>query len=219
LGRSGDVKQPEHADNLSPKQMRRPGGRTARVRKQVVEATVAVLAEEGVAGFSVESVANRSGVARTTIYRRWGSSEALMLEALREELAPGARRAVDTGSLRNDLMALLQDVTEFCSSEQGQGIMQTVFIQQGSPVIAAEARAYWAQRFDSAGEIVRRAIKRRELPDGTPERLLLELAVAPIYLRLFIVGEPVDDNYLEEVAQFILTGCGVREADQAVVGE
>jgi len=188
------------------------------VRKQVVEATVAVLAEDGVAGFSVESVANRSGVARTTIYRRWGSSEALMLQALREELAPGARRADDTGSLRTDLMALLQDVTEFCSSEQGQGIMQTVFIQQGSPVIAAEARAYWAQRFDAAGEIVRRAIQRQELPDDTPERLLLELAVAPIYLRLFIVGEPVDDTYLEEVVQFILTGCGVLEDGQAAVG-
>jgi AcrR family transcriptional regulator len=212
------MKQPENADTLLPKQMQRPGGRTERVRKQVVEATVAILADEGVPGVSVESVAIRSGVARTTIYRRWGSPEALMLEALREELAPRARRTIDTGSLRADLMTLLQDVAAFAGSEQGRGIMQAVFIQRGSPVIAAEAHAYWTQRFDSAGEIVRRAIKRHELPEDTPERLLVEMAAAPIYLRLFIVGEPVDDNYLEGVVQFVLTGCGAREADTTTVG-
>lgn len=192
--------------------MQRPGGRTERVRKQVVAATVALLAEDGIAGVSVESVASRSGVARTTIYRRWGTSESLMLEALREELGPRARRTTDTGSLRGDLTALLQDVTAFSVSEQGRGLMEALFIQRTSPAIAAETRTYWSQRFDAAGEIVRRAAGRGELPAHTPDRLVLEMAAAPVYLRLFITHEPVDEEYLRSVVEFVITGSGARES-------
>ncbi|HEY1970834.1 MAG TPA: TetR/AcrR family transcriptional regulator [Pseudonocardia sp.] len=194
-----------------PKPMQRPGGRTERVRRQVVAATVALLAEDGVAGITVDSVATRSEVARTTIYRRWGTPEALMLEALREELGPRARRPVDTGSLRGDLTALLQDVTAFSTSDQGRGIMQAVFIQRSSPVIASEVSAYWTQRFAAAGEIVRRAIDRGELGRDLPERLVMEMAAAPVYLRLFITHEPVDDAYLAGVVEFVLVGCGARD--------
>jgi AcrR family transcriptional regulator len=211
LIRSAIVKDSEPADARLPKPMLRPGGRTERVRKQVVAATVALLAEDGVAGVSVDSVATRSEVARTTIYRRWGSPEALMLEALREELGPRARRPVDTGSLRGDLLALLQDVTAFSTSEQGRGIMQAVFIQRSSPVIASEVRAYWAQRFAAAGEIVGRAVERGELAPDVPQRLVVEMAAAPVYLRLFITHEPVDEAYLASVVEFVLVGSGARE--------
>lgn len=203
--------QAERSDGAQPRQMQRPGGRTERVRKQVVEATVALLAEDGAAGISVESVATRSGVARTTIYRRWGSPEALMMEALREELAPRARRTVDTGSLRGDLAALLQDITAFSASEQGRGIMEALFFQRASPAIASETRRYWSQRFDSAGEIIRRAKERGELPERASERLIMEMAAAPVYMRLFITREPVDDDYMSSVIELLMAATGAQE--------
>jgi AcrR family transcriptional regulator len=202
------AEQVEQPGSAAPKQMQRPGGRTERVRKQVVAATVALLAEEGVGGISVESVATRSGVARTTIYRRWGSRESLMLEALREELAPRARRTVDTGSLRGDLKTLLQDITSFAGSESGRGLLEALFLQHGSPDIESETRSYWDLRFAAAGEVVRRAVARGELPEGTPERLVMEMAAAPIYLRLFITRDVVDEEYLDYVVEYVLRGVG-----------
>jgi AcrR family transcriptional regulator len=204
--------EPDHVEGAQPKAMQRPGGRTERVRKQVIAATVAVLAEDGVSGVSVESVASRSGVARTTIYRRWGTPQALMLEALLEELGPRSSRVADTGSLRGDIKAVLEDVLAFNTSEQGRGIMQAVFIQRSSADIASAVQAYWARRFDAVGEIVRRAVARGELSADVPEDLIIEMAASPLYFRLFILWQTVDDAYLDQIVDRVLRAFGARGA-------
>ncbi|MEV3975004.1 helix-turn-helix domain-containing protein [Streptomyces sp. NPDC050698] len=51
----------------------RPGGRSARVRKAVLAATAAELSERGFAAMTIEDIAARSGVHKTTIYRRWST--------------------------------------------------------------------------------------------------------------------------------------------------
>jgi AcrR family transcriptional regulator len=194
-----------------PRKMQRPGGRTERVRQQVVAATTAILAEDGITGITVEAVASRSGVARTTIYRRWPSPELLLLEALREELGPRASRVEDTGSFRTDVAALLRDVAAFSTSEQGRAIMQAVFITPGFTDVEAAVRPYWEQRFAAAGEIIRRAVGRGELPEDADERFILELGVAPVYFRIFLTRDPVDAAYLDRIVEFVLAGCGARE--------
>src|SRR6516165_459520 len=85
----------------------------ARVRhsKQVVMATTyELLSEEGLAGFTVDAVARRSGVAKTTIYRHWPSREALLLDTC-AQMGPQFDVA-DAGSLARDLRALVQRVVE-----------------------------------------------------------------------------------------------------------
>lgn len=206
------ARDPSHAEGAQLKAMQRPGGRTERVRRQVIAATVAVLAEDGVSGVSVESVASRSGVARTTIYRRWGTPQALMLEALLEELGPRSSRVADTGSLRGDLKAVLEDVLNFNTSEQGRGIMQAVFIQRSSADIASAVQAYWTRRFDAVGEIVRRAVARGELSADAPEALIIEMAASPVYFRLFILWQTVDDAYLDQIVDRVISAFGAREA-------
>src|SRR5277367_1294810 len=208
---SGPLERPKQ-DKIAdlPRQMQRPGGRTEGVRNRVVAATVALLAEGGVPAVTVDAVSQRSLVARTTIYRRWGAPETLMLEALRDELAPRANPLIDTGSFRGDLKELLHNVIAFSSSQQGRGIMQAVFFQVGSAAIAEEIRGYWAARMGASAEVVRRAVRRGELDPGTPELLIVELAVAPVYMRLFLSREPVDDAYLDSVIEHVLASCGAH---------
>ncbi len=62
----------------------RPGERTAHIRAAVFDATLAKLVSEGYARTSVEVIATRSGVHKTTVYRRWGTKDRLMAEALQE---------------------------------------------------------------------------------------------------------------------------------------
>ena len=68
-------------------------------------ATAEILAKEGIEAVSIEAVARRSGVAKTTIYRQWPHQAALVLDAFRS-VAPDAP-APDTGSLHDDLVSLL----------------------------------------------------------------------------------------------------------------
>ncbi|MFI0777237.1 TetR/AcrR family transcriptional regulator [Streptomyces sp. NPDC021212] len=83
----------------------RPGGRTARTRAAVRDAVLTGLAEHGYPGRTVEYVAERSGVHKTTVYRRWGSVEGLVADALRLA-GEDSWTAPDTGILDGDLRAL-----------------------------------------------------------------------------------------------------------------
>ena len=88
---------------------RRPGGRSARIRQAVLDAAFAELGEKGYGGLSIEAVALRSGVAKTTVYRRWPTRDELVADALdsrsdRNEPVP------DTGSLRGDLKEFCEGV-------------------------------------------------------------------------------------------------------------
>ena len=79
---------------------RRPGGRTARTRRAVLEATVAELAAHGYGALTVERVATRAGVHKTTLYRRWGGKQGLVAEAV-EGFAAGGRRTCGAGPVRS----------------------------------------------------------------------------------------------------------------------
>src|SRR6185312_3811463 len=83
---------------------RRPGGRTAIVRAAVLRATGDMLVESGLQGLELTAVADRAGVGKSTVYRRWGSVPALVTDLLCD-MALQSRPRADTGSLRGDLRA------------------------------------------------------------------------------------------------------------------
>ncbi|MFB4304129.1 TetR/AcrR family transcriptional regulator [Actinomadura sp. NTSP31] len=171
----------------------RPGGRTARVRAAVREATLAELAERGYAGFTVEGVATRSGVHKTTLYRRWADADGLIADAL--DLAAGEPWPVpDTGTLDGDLHALAGLVlTGF--TDPAAGPVARAFVQAAaqSPDAARALHRFFARRHEQSAAIVERAIERGEAPAGTDPAEVVRLAVAPLYYRLFVSGEPVDE--------------------------
>src|SRR4051812_884670 len=67
---------------VADRALRRPGGRTARVREAALRATLQELLENGYADSSLEAIARRSGVSRATLYRRWGGRSGLLLDAV-----------------------------------------------------------------------------------------------------------------------------------------
>ena len=87
----------------------RPGGRTARVRADVLAAVEAELAEHGYDGLTIDAVAARSGVHRTTVYRRWKTVAGLLVDLLQAGLDDTWEPA-DTGSLEGDLISLNREV-------------------------------------------------------------------------------------------------------------
>src|SRR4029453_14191861 len=96
----------------------RPGGRTARTRAAVFEAALDELAERGWDRVSVESVAARAKVHKTTLYRRWGGKDRLVAEAL-EAAAERRIQVPDSGDIDQDLRALARAVLAILSSRDG----------------------------------------------------------------------------------------------------
>ncbi|WP_260477777.1 TetR/AcrR family transcriptional regulator [Nonomuraea sp. WAC 01424] len=179
---------------------RRPGGRSARVRDAVRQATLAELAEHGFRGLTVENVAARAGVHKTTVYRRWGSAEGLISDAL--ELAGGEPWPIpDTGGVEGDLRGVVQLVRSgFADPELGPVSSAFVAAAVQSPEAARALHDFFAARHDQSAEVVRRAIVRGELPGGVDAREVIRVAVAPVYYRLFVAHEPVSEQDADRAA-------------------
>jgi AcrR family transcriptional regulator len=194
-------------EDARPTRQRRPGGRSARVRAAVLDATLVVLAEEGDA-FSIPHVAARAGVHETSIYRRWGSREALIADAVTSRV--GTEIPVpDTGSLRGDLVALLKNSIRFLGSPLGT---QLVRATATAPHLGAtEIRhAYWPERFGRIAVVFTRAIARGEIADSADIALATEMLFGLPYLHILVTHAAMDDTLAERAADFVCRALATR---------
>lgn len=167
----------------------RPGGRTARTREAVFGATLDVLASQGYDRMSVEDVALQAGVHKTTVYRRWGTKDRLLAEAL-QEAAESRIEVPDTGDIGDDLRALASSIQATLSSREGMATVRALVSgARVSPEVERIARRFWAARLARVGPIVERAVGRGQLPRGTSATGVIEHVAAPLYYRLLIMAE------------------------------
>jgi AcrR family transcriptional regulator len=185
---------------------RRPGGRSARVRAATLAATLAELAENGYSGLSLERIARRAGVHKTTLYRRWGDRETLVLEAMLERA--GEHIAIpDTGSVRADLFELARTAAANAASPEVAEMARAVAAESPrDDRLAAANRRFWSERLQMDGVIIERAIARGEVSDGTDPQLVIEAVLAPIHLRLLLTGEQIDDHFLDGIVNVVVGG-------------
>lgn len=184
---------------------KRPGGRSARVRAAVLSATLDELVAVGYGMLTIESVAERAGVHKTTIYRRWGDRESLVLDAMLER---GSREVPipDTGSLRQDLLEYGRAVLASSAEPEVEAVVRTVAaFGDDDSKIAEASRTFWTARFALATRMVERAIERGEIPPRPDAALIAELVIAPIYFRMLISGDAMDDRFIERLADLAAT--------------
>lgn len=182
----------------------RPIGRGAKVRAAVHAATLAELLDKGYAALTVDGVAQRAGVHKTTVYRRWKDRASLLTDALAEQMAIDIP-VPDTGAIETDLPALARSLVQAFTSPTGQAILAAMFTGAAHvPEIAAARSHVFHDRLARAEPVVTRAIQRGELPAGTDPAELLKTLAAPIYLRLLVTTEPVDDATAEQAARITL---------------
>ncbi|MFD4195603.1 TetR/AcrR family transcriptional regulator [Amycolatopsis thermoflava] len=184
---------------------RRPGGRSARVRAAVIEATNQLLLAQGLTGLTVCEVARRAQVNETSIYRRWGTRENLIIDAL---LADAAEQlpVPDTGSLRDDLIAYATALARYLTSPGGNALDRALASAGDDPATRRLRDQYWDARYAQSGQIAERAIKRGELPGTTEPRFVLEMLVAPLHFRIVLTREPLEPDLPTRIVDALLRG-------------
>lgn len=184
---------------------RRPGGRSAQVRAAVLEASLVELAATGYHNLSLEGVARRAGVNKTTLYRRWGTREALLLDAIRAR-ASAKVPIPDTGDLREDLLALVRAAIANLTSAEVQAMVRvTVALSPHDDTVAATSRAFWTERLAVDGEVVRRAVERGEIAPVDPGQVI-EAVLGPPYFQLLVTCRPVTDDFLVATVDLVVRG-------------
>lgn len=164
------------------------------------------LVEVGYGRLSMESVAQRADVHKTTVYRNWGSREALVAAAVLERTASDVPMP-DTGSVADDLHLIARAIVANLASPDSERLVRTFVREAHSvPEIREAGRAFWAERFRLVADVVRRGVERAELPADTDAELLVEAIVAPLYLRLLVTDRPISAEYAERVVESVLSG-------------
>ena len=183
----------------------RTGGRSARVRESILAAALSELIESGYAALSVEAVAARAGVNKTTIYRRWPTLDDLLVDALME-WSHDALPAMDTGSVETDLLALGGQLADVLNAGVGRQVVALVLTAGlRSAQLRETTRRYFDHQALRAIPIVNQAIDRGELPADTDADALLTTFRAPLFYRLVTTGDPIDEELITQAARVTLT--------------
>jgi AcrR family transcriptional regulator len=183
----------------------RVGGRSARVVESVLGAALTELAEKGYVAMRVDDVAERAGVNKTTIYRRWPKKSDLVGAALRS-LSEDDDGLPDTGSLRADLLVLLRRRVRVAANPQKRAAARVLTAELDHPEVAEIAGTVRAAFRLPWVRVVERAIERRELPHGTDAQLVVEIISSAVSTRLFRWQEKLSDGYLRAVVELVVRG-------------
>ena len=183
----------------------RPGGRTARTRAAVLDAALEELSSRGYDQVSVDAIAHRAGVHKTTLYRRWGGKEHLIADAI-ETAAADRIDVPDSGDVGQDLRALARAVQAVLTSREGAAVVRALVSgAQDAAEVQRIIRRFWAARLAHVGQpIVSRAIERGQLPGETDPAELIRYVAAPLYYRLLITADPLTEATADQAASAAL---------------
>jgi AcrR family transcriptional regulator len=176
------------------------------------------MARVGAEGLSIEDVAARADVNKTTIYRRWPTPRLLARDALMCA-AEASSTTLDTGSLRGDLSAMAREFRRVATSPDMQTIMRLRF--GGSPrgPFVTLTRDLEKKKHARSRAILRRAVARGELPRGTDVHLLHDVVLGALLYLVVFARTQSDAARLERAVELILDGAvhtmGTRRARPA----
>lgn len=165
--------------------------RSEQARSAVLAAGLEVLAAEGVAGFTIDDVVSRSGVAKTTIYRWWPNRQALLLDVIHGQLAPPA--TPNTGDTRADLLGYLATYVDLPLDAPASRLLpELCSAAQRDPDLAELRDTLVAEKRQPVLTILELARGRGELAPDADLDVLTSLVMGPIAYTRAVRGRAVD---------------------------
>jgi AcrR family transcriptional regulator len=176
----------------------RPGGRTERTRTAVLGAAFTITSEAGYGGLTIDTIAERSGVHKTTIYRRWGSVDVILFDAIVAR-AESAVPLPNTGDARVDLIAMARSVATNLEDPMSRAVAGAVLSGAGDGSLKEFSDRFWDDRIGKAAEIVKEGQKVGQIDASLePSDVVVEI-VGPIWFRVMVLQSPVDRSFVEAI--------------------
>ena len=151
------------------------------VRVAVINATIRQVAALGPEAVTIAAIAADADVHPTSIYRRWKTVDAVIVDALSEFTESGLV-IPDTGSVRADLLEFAINLRDWLATPLGLALSRTGVMSTNDEKVLMARKQFWRKRFDAAGEMIRRAIERGELGPDIDADTVLAALVSPIRL-------------------------------------
>jgi AcrR family transcriptional regulator len=183
---------------------KRVHGRSARVLEAVLEAAAEELGRVGFAALRIEDVAHRSGVNKTTVYRRWPTKLELVTAVIDREGAPPTD--FDFGTLEGDVRACLHEMRDRLHNMHHRGLMQVLSAERATPEVEQLVRTVRNRHIAVRQRIFERAMARGELSPNVDTAMLVEFMHAPLISRIIHQGREVDDALIDALTRVLCSG-------------
>jgi len=178
--------------------------RVRRSKERVLRATVELLTESGLGGFSVDEVARRSGVAKTTIYRHWPTRSALVIDACSQ--LSTEQRVPDTGSFEGDITAFLMSIADLlCTARWSSIVPSIVDAAEREPALAEIHSSIQMGHTAPLQAIIARAARNGEIPTSTDSSAMIAALLGPLFYRRWFSREPLDETFVKAVANKVIS--------------
>lgn len=170
--------------------------RNERARQDILTAALALVAETGCAGFTMDQLAGRAGVSKRTIYRWWSCRAAVLAEALAER---GAARTA--GSTPTDLRSFLRATYRAASAPEVAPALKLLMAeaQAGGPPAEALSRLMTRRR-TALFELLVAARTAGQLPADADIALLTDVVFGVLWYRLLVGHAELDDRTADQLA-------------------
>jgi AcrR family transcriptional regulator len=197
-----DVREAVEKD-AAPRRGGRP--RSTECETTILQATRELLVEAGVRGLTIEKVAARAGVAKTTIYRRWRDKDELAL-AVVLDMVEQVVLLPELGNTRDELLAFVNAAVEVLGSTLMGRVMQGLVSELATDPELAQAFREGAVSVRGAEveRLVQRGIARGDLRPDTDAGSAHELLLGPVYYRLLLTGQPLDRAFATRTVDAVL---------------
>ncbi len=184
--------------------------RSERARLATLEAAADLLVEGGLTAATMEAIAARAGVSKVTIYQWWPSRGAVAVDAYFHRFDE-TYSYVDTGDVAADLTTQVRLLIHAFRGRAGEIMAELIGRAQTDPVLAETLRTGWlVPRREAAAAVLERAVARGQLrPDADIPTVMDEL-YAPLYWRLLMRHQPLDDALADELVRNTLEGVRIR---------
>ncbi len=180
--------------------------RSERARRAILEAAADLLVEGGLKAATMESIAERAHVSKVTIYKWWPTRGAVAIDAYFHRYRQ-TYSFVDTGDLAADLVVQIRLLLDAFRGRAGELMAELIAQAQADPNLAESLAAGWLRpRREATAAVLQRAIGRGQIRPDADIPSLMDQLYAPVYWRLLMRHEPLDDALAGVLVRTVLDG-------------
>jgi AcrR family transcriptional regulator len=180
--------------------------RDERADRAILQATLELMAKNGAHDLRVDDVADRAGVGKATIYRRYRSKDELITAAVAGLVSE--IQVPDTGRTRTDLLALMRGAVEVYRRSLEAAVMPSLVeaMSRDAALARLVREGFLSRRRAALRAVLDRGIERGDLRSDLDLELALDVLGGPLFYRLLITGGPIDEQLADGVVELILRG-------------
>lgn len=192
--------------------------RSERAHRAILDATLELLAERGYDGLTMEGIAERAGVGKATLYRRWKSRSAVITAAV--EAFVSDITVPDTGGVEADLLHLMGRAVGVYRGTAGHVMPGLVSAMAADDALAGAVRDdFLAGRRRALAAVLERGIQRGEVREDIDRELVLDFLGGPLFYRLLVTGGALDESLARGVVDVLMSGIATPATREDREGE